>query len=110
LSARDLIERAQAGGAQIRVDNGDLVLRGQTSALQTIVPEAKARKSELLHELTKIQLPKDLESHIERVAKFHGFTPGELIEAKKIAAGDIESAILCFRALIAEILTENESH
>lgn len=108
MSARDLIERAQAVGVQIRVDNGDLVLRGQPSAVHALVPEAKAHKAELLDELTKTNLPTDLERHIEFVAKLHGFTPEELAQAKEIAAGDIENAITCFRELVAETLVKNE--
>ena len=110
MSARDLIERAKAVGVQIRADNGDLVLRGHPSAVHAIVPEAKARKAELLNELTGPHLPNDLERHIEFVAKFHGFTTEQLIEAKQIAASDIKNATHCFRALAAEILAENKHH
>lgn len=108
MSARDLLERAQATGVQIRADNGDLVLRGDPSAVEALVLEAKAHKAELLGELTRPglakALPEDLERRIEFVAKFHGFTSKELAEAKEIAAGNIANAIPCFRRLLADIL------
>ena len=103
MSARDLIERAQEAGVQILADNGELVLRGGQSAIAALVPDAKAHKAELLAELTRKRLPEDLERRIEYVARFHGFTPDELTEAKAIAAGDVENATVCFRALRDEI-------
>jgi hypothetical protein len=114
MSARDLIHRAEATGVQILADNGELVLRGNPSDVDALITEAKARKAELLDELTKPGLakvlPKDLERRIEFVAKFHGFTNDELTEAKETAAGDIENAIPCFRALLTDILLKNRTH
>ena len=109
MSARDLLERAQAAGVQILADNGELVLRGDQSAIAALVPDAKAHKAELLDELTRKRLPEDLERRIEYIAAFHGFKPEELQEAKEIAASDIEIAIPCFRALFAEIMAANDS-
>jgi hypothetical protein len=107
MSARDLIHRAEAAGVLILADNGNLVLRGETSAVNALVHEVKVHKAEIIAFLGKPihrGLPKDLERRIEFVAQFHGFTPEELAEAKEIAAGDIENAIPCFRRLYADIL------
>ena len=46
MSARDLLDRAMATGVTILADNGDLVLRGDESAIASLVPEAKAHKAE----------------------------------------------------------------
>ena len=107
MSARDLIHRALTSGITILADNGELVLRGDESAIASLVPEAKAHKAELLRELTR--LPEDLERCIDYVAAFHGFTPDELQEAKEIAAGDVKNALTCFRALMYEIRVITES-
>ena len=101
MSARDLLERALATGVKIFADDGELVLRGDESAIASLVPEAKAHKAELLRELTR--LPEDLERCIDYVAAFYDFTPDELREAKQIAAGDVENALTCFRELANEI-------
>ena len=101
MSARDLIHRALTSGITILAEDGDLVLRGDESAIASLVPEAKAHKAELLRELTR--LPEDLESQIDYVAAFHGFTPDELREAKEIAGGDVENALTSFQALADEI-------
>lgn len=81
MTARDLLELAQATGVEVLTENGKLVLRGDESAIASLVPEAKAHKTELLDELTR--LPEDLVRCIERVAAFHGFTRAELREAKR---------------------------
>lgn len=101
MTARDLLELAQATGVEVLTENGKLVLRGDEFAIASLVPEAKAHKTELLDELKR--LPEDLVRCIERVAAFHGFTRDELREAKEIAAGDVENALTCFRALKGEI-------
>ena len=51
MSARDLLERAVATGVTILADDGELVLRGDQSAIASLVPDAKAHKAELLAEL-----------------------------------------------------------
>jgi len=110
MSARDLLHRARVAGVQIEADNGELILLGEPHAVDALVPEVKACKAALLGELARPAapkvLPRDLERRIEFVGKHHGFTPDELIEAKEIAAGDIENATVCFRRLLAEILSK----
>ncbi|MGH8611594.1 MAG: hypothetical protein ACREYF_06015, partial [Gammaproteobacteria bacterium] len=73
----------------------------------SLVVAVRQHKAELLRLLATNEpffgLPPELEALIDRVATFHGFTPVERAEAKEIAAGDIPSAINCFRTLVAEL-------
>ena len=101
MSARDLLERALATGVKIFADDGELVLRGDESAVASLVPDAKAQKAELLRELTR--LPEDLEKCIEFVAAFYNFPPNELQLAKDIAASDLENAMTFYRYASARI-------
>ena len=107
MSARDLLERAVATGVTILADDGELVLRGDQSAIASLVPDAKAHKAALLDELTRQRLPEDLERRIECVAAFYNFPPDELQLAKDIVAGDIENATTFYRYASARIRGEH---
>jgi hypothetical protein len=107
MSARAVLANASAKGVEVVTQGEQLSVRGQQEAVAAVLPDIKAYKAEIIAFLGKPihrGLPKDLERRIEFVAQFHGFTAEELAEAKEIAAGDIENAIPCFRALVAKIL------
>lgn len=108
MNARAVLANASARGVQVVAQGEQLSVRGQQEAVAELLPDIKAHKAEIIAFLGKPihrGLPKDLERRIEFVAQFHGFTAEELAEAKEIAAGDIESAIPCFRALVAKMLS-----
>lgn len=52
MSARGLLDRAEATGVSVLAENGKIVFRGEESAIAALVPEARAHKAELLEELT----------------------------------------------------------
>ena len=75
--------------ARLTDDLRALIRQHKAELLSAVIPSPEAQA-----ELIKL---------VNRVSDFHGFTAEQRKEALEIALSDHERALICFRALVAEI-------
>lgn len=106
MGAPDLIFDLRRKGYSIQADGGYLDISPADlppDVVQTIRQSKTEILTELQREASQHKTIAELDRLIIIVAKHHAFTDADIIEAREIAHADVDNALVCFRALAAEI-------
>lgn len=99
MGAPDILEHLHGIGLTLTAAGDCLLVEPRDAITDEARELIRENKEALLRVLCAPVLPPELDGLIGLVAMVHGFTNDQTREAREIAAGDIVSALTCFRAL-----------